>query len=405
MKKICEKFQWYNIIIIAGICMFSLLCWINFAKSVGSAFNTHVKTSTDVEKEGSENDDVDISNVVEVTEVKNEDKKYLEYVDMLDSYIDNIDSMWYNAMFKKANLSRVDTLYTYFLTKEIASSQVVKGNGNWLFYKSSTDGDSIGDYEGTNRYSSSEMNNILDQALITQEVLNSRNIKLAIMVAPNKENIYSEYMPDTYTHADISSTDILIDYLAENGVNIISPKKELLDNRDEFQLYYSYDTHWNQLGAYIGVKNVLESWNISKPALANRSISSYNLAGNYHYCGGDDLAKMVGMRDSVFNDEIEYEVEGTGVMNWKEFEDEQNNNEVSYFYNADAQMKATLLLVGDSFRTAMIPSLRETFSDVYVVHRSYYTADLLDEIEPEYLIAEYVERYSSNIGKISSLVK
>jgi hypothetical protein len=53
----------------------------------------------------------------------------------------------------------------------------------------------------------------------------------------------------------------------------------------------------------------------------------------------------------------------------------------------------------------MIPSLRETFSDVYVVHRSYYTADLLDEIEPEYLIAEYVERYSSNIGKISSLVK
>jgi hypothetical protein len=178
-----------------------------------------------------------------------------------------------------------------------------------------------------------------------------------------------------------------------------------LDNHDEFQLYYSYDTHWNQLGAYVGVKNVMESWNISKPILAERSILSYNLAGNYHYCGVDDLAKMVGMRSFLYNDEKEYEVEGTGVMDWKEFEDEQNNNEVSYFYNADAQMKATLLLVGDSFRTAMIPSLRETFSDVYVVHRSYYTADLLDEIEPEYLIAEYVERYSSNIGKISSLVK
>jgi hypothetical protein len=370
-----------------------------------SVLVSHVETNTYVEKEESENNDVELSNVVEVAEVQNEENKIVDYIDMLDGYINKADSTWYNTMFKKANLSRVDTYYTYYLTKEIASSQVVKGSGSWLFYKSATDGNPIGDYEGTNRYSSSEMNNILNQALATQEELKSRNIKLAIMVAPNKENIYSEYMPDTYTHADISSTDILIDYLAENGVNIVSPKQELLANHDEFQLYYSYDTHWNQLGAYIGVKNVLESWNISKPTLAERSISSYSLAGNYHECGEDDLAKMVGMRDSLFNDEIEYEVEDTGVMNWKEFKEELNNNAVQYFYNSDAQMNAKILLVGDSFRTSMIPALRETFSDVYVVHRSSYSAKILNQIEPDYLIAEYVERYSSNIGKISSLIK
>jgi hypothetical protein len=370
-----------------------------------SVLVSQVETNTDVEKEESENNDVELSNVVEVAEVQNEENKFVEYIQMLDGYIDKADSTWYNAMYKKANLSRVDIYYTYSLTKEIVSSQVVKGNGSWLFYKSATDGNPIGDYEGTNRYSSSKMNNILNQALATQEELKSRNIKLAIMVAPNKENIYSEYMPDIYTQADISSTDILIDYLAENGVNIVSPKQELLANHDEFQLYYSYDTHWNQLGAYIGVKNVLESWNISKPTLAERSISSYNLAGNYHACGEDDLAKMVGMRESLFNDEIEYEVENTGVMNWKEFEDELNNNDVQYFYNPNAQINAKLLLVGDSFRTSMIPSLRETFSDVYVVDRSSYSTKFLNEIEPEYMIAEYVERYSSYIEKISSLVK
>jgi hypothetical protein len=370
-----------------------------------SVLVSHVETNTDVEKEESENNNVELSNVVKVAEVQNKMNKLVDYIDILDGYIDKVDSTWYNTMYKKANLSRVDIYYTYYLTKEIVSNQVVKGSGSWLFYKSSTDGNSIGDYEGTNRYSLSKMNNILNQALVTQQELQSHNIKFVIIVAPNKENIYSEYMPDTYTHAEISSTDILIDYLAENEVNIVSPKQELLANRDEFQLYYSYDTHWNQLGAYIGVKNALESWNISKPTLAERSISSYNLAGHYHYSGADDLAKMVGMRDSLFNDEIEYEVEGTGIINWKEFAEELDKNDVQYFYNSDAQINAKLILVGDSFRTSMIPSLRETFSDIYVVNRSSYSTELLEEIEPEYLIAEYVERYSNKIGKIGSLVK
>jgi hypothetical protein len=396
MGKICAKFQWYDIVVIACISVFSLLCWINFAVSMVSVMASRGETDVD---------GVELSNVVEVAEVQDEGNKFAEYIDTLERYIDNVDSVWYDAMYKKADLSKVDTYYTYYLTKEIASCQVLKGSGGWLFYRSTTDGDTIGDYEGTNRYSSSEMNNILKQALATQEELKSRNIKLAIMVAPNKENVYSEYMPDTYTHADISSTDILIDYLAENGVNIVSPKQELLANHDEFQLYYSYDTHWNQLGAYIGVKNVLKSWNIDKPTLAERSISSHNLAGNYHEHGEDDLAQILGMRESLFNDEMEYVVEGTAAMNWKEYEEELDNNAVQYFYNSEAQINAKLLLVGDSFRTSMIPSLRETFSDVYVVQRTSCSAKILEEIAPDYMIAEYVERLSGDMGKISALIK
>jgi hypothetical protein len=377
------------------------LCWINFAKNIGSS----LPTSTDTETTVSVSNDVKSSNTVVVSDVKKSENKITKYVAKLDSYVDKLDSKWYDNMFNKGKLSMVDVYYTYFLTNEIASSQVLLGSDNWLFYKSSTEGDSIADYEGTNRYSSEAMSNILNQALATQEELESRNIKFEIMVAPNKENVYSKYMPNTYTHSEVSSTDLLIDYLAENGVNIVSPKQELLANHDEFQLYYSYDTHWNQLGAYIGVKNVLASWNISKPTLAERSISSYNLAGNYHECGEDDLAKMIGMRESLFNDEIEYEIDGTEIMDWEEFEKELDNNAVQYFNNPDAQINAKLLLVGDSFRIAMLPSLRETFSDVYVINRLSYSSKFLNEIEPDYLIAEYVERYSSKIGKISSLVK
>jgi hypothetical protein len=249
------------------------------------------------------------------------------------------------------------------------------------------------------------MKDMLNKALLTQKELNERNIKFTILVPPNKENVYSEYMPDSYTHAEVSRTDKLIDYLDENGVNIVSAKQELLDNHEDFQLYYSYDTHWNQLGAYIGVKKVLDSWNIRKPALNKCSIISYNLAGNYHYGAVDDLAKMLGMRKLLYHDEIEYKIKGIEEINWEKFEKEQDNNEVSYYDNADAPIKAKLLLVGDSFRISMIPSLRETFSDVYVAHSFFYSSEFLEKIEPEYLIAEYVERRSEAIEDINYLVE
>lgn len=152
------------------------------------------------------------------------------------------------------------------------------------------------------------------------------------------------------------------------------------------------------------MKSVFEAWDISEPDLSKRNILTKNLSKNYHYCGDDDLARMVGLRDIVFNDELEYEIDGTIPMDWQRFADEQNNNQISYFSNPNAQKHATLLLVGDSFRSSMIPALREKFTDVYVAHRLFFTADMLDEIRPNYFIAEYVERNSDEIGAISSLV-
>lgn len=387
MKKINIKCQWHIIVIVAGIFVFSLLCWADFVKSFGSSVIGHLENNNETK-------------TIVATEANVEEDKN---ANAMNYYIDRLDSRWCGAMFKKSSLCKLDSMYTFYTTGEIASSQVVKGNGGWLFYKSATDGDPIGDYEGTNRYTSAELNNILSAALRTQQELEGRNIKFAIMVAPNKENIYAEFMPDIYTHAEVSSTDILIDYLKEKGVNIINPKEELLDHHSQFQLYYSYDTHWNQLGAYIGVKNILEFWNISEPELSERTILSDKLYPDYHYCGEDDLAKMSGLREQVFHDEIEYVVEGTGLMDWEEFAEQ--HSELSYYSNPDAQVQSTILLVGDSFRSSMVPSLREKFSDVYVVHRGYYTADLLDKINPEYLISEYVERYSSEMESMDAIVK
>lgn len=421
MKKIKIKCRCHTIIIVCVI-LYSFLCWTMFFKFIGIRVWDRLKNAKSVSS--IETEDISaadsLTNVVDTDETEPGNaltanhkrqsqpimKMCINALDDFKRYADRVNALWYGLMLGKSSLSRIDSLSTYYTTREIASSQVVKGKENWLFYKSPIDGNPIGDFEGTNKYSSEEMNSICQKALWTQKKLEERGIKSAIMAAPNKENIYSEFMPDIYTHAETSSTDILIDFMAANGVNIISPKKELLDNRSKYQLYYSYDTHWNQLGAYIGVREVLKAWDIDNPALDERDILSGNLSENYHYCAVDDLAQMVGLREAVFNDETEYWIEDTGIMageEWGEFEEEQENEEVSYFFNKEAQIQTTVLLVGDSFRTSMIPALQETFSDIYVVHRFSYKPDLLDEINPEYLLLEYVERYSSQMSDIASI--
>lgn len=323
-------------------------------------------------------------------------------ISFVDSSIKSVNSLWtisHNSLF-----SKVDSLFTYKMVGEIVNSQVLNGSDKWLFYKSKTDGDSIADYEGTNSFTTDELKQAIDKSKITQNEVEKRGIKFEITIIPNKENIYSEYMPETYKHSEISRTDNLIKKLKENGVNVVSPKQELLDNHINYQLYYYYDTHWNQLGAYIGVKDVLAEWNIQMPNLSECSIHKKNLRENYHYCGVDDLAQMVGLI-SLFDDEIEYEVDKSISMDWKRFETEQNNFQISHFTNKKARQHEKILLVGDSFRSSMIPSLSQIFSDVYVVHRDYYSENMLDEIGPDYLIAEYVERYSEEILTIDDLVE
>lgn len=394
MKAIRKVFRWSTFIIVTLLLGVSLLSWAKFVKSFKNNFFSLIQiedNDTDSENEISE----------QVISQTTESHHGFSLFQMADTYIDKFSSAW--KVYKDTNLSKIDSIVTYYTTKEITSVQVLLGKDGWLFYKSTTDGDPIADYEGKNIYSLNQMDELLENVSAAQQELQKREIRFSLFVAPNKENIYSEFMPDNYIYSETSRTDILIEYLEKNDINIISPKQEMLNQKEQEQLYYSYDTHWNQLGAYLGVRELLIHWGISLPELSDRIISCKPLKGHYHYCAEDDLAKMIGLL-GVFDDEIEYKIEGTPSIDWQQYEKEQTAEEVSFFFNPQAVRNEVVLLVGDSFRTSMIPALSEVFSDVYVLHRSFYDSSMLDEIDPDYVIAEYVERYSENIGEVRDLV-
>ncbi|MCR5624575.1 MAG: hypothetical protein K6G11_04955 [Lachnospiraceae bacterium] len=400
-NKILDKNNWHINLIIVVLLILSILSWIYFFLSktmivVNTTLSTLQGDFVNADKNSPERE-------ANVSQSDNSVKeKKIEYLDdSIDVMFDTVDSQW--SVWKNDALSKIDSITTYLLSKELNSASVISGKDNWLFFDSEPDGDSISDFEGTNLYTDEEKANILEAVSKTQNELADKGIKFAVMVAPNKENVYYKSMPTTYTHANVSATDILIKYLYEGGVNIVSPKEDLLNDTDT-RYYYNYDTHWNQLGGYVGVRDTLASWDLDMPELSERDIKTKNLKGNYHISALDDLAKIVGIR-SYLTDDIEYEIDGTPEMDWKTVGDEQEGGQMSHFYNENAPIKESILLIGDSFRVAMIPSIREQFENVYVVNRQFYKPEMFDEANPNYILAEYVERYSYEMEDISVLLE
>lgn len=296
-----------------------------------------------------------------------------------------------NLPFRNVLIS-LNSWVNYCVFKSSSSERVILGKNKWLFYGDTNDGNSIADYEGTNAFSDEEIQAMKDVCRSTQNRLEEMGIQLAIVIPPNKERVYSEYMPDCYTFKESSRTDLMIEELKNEDIHVIDLKNDLLNRKSDYPLYYPYDTHWNQLGAYVGACSILNSWGYPTEDLSELTILSAAKRGG-------DLANMLNLSNLVFDDGAEYSIQesysGDGT---------QLSDGFLYFKNPDAPIAKTVFLLGDSFREAMKPALCKYFSDVYIVPRGSYTYTMLEQAGPDYMIVEYVERCSDALIGMESIV-
>lgn len=361
VKEKKRRFSWYTGIIVILVFGFSILCWKQFLSGAGRG--------------------------IWIDEEEN-----LSLIQQFDEVVTQLDDVWYEEIYWKKYLNAIHSVFVYRTLQEIPGNQVVAGKDNWLFYVEKIENDTLADYEGINRYKEEEMEEFLRVIFENQRQMEERGIQFVTLVAPNKENVYPEYMPDYYIHNPVSNTDVLVEYLKENGVSVVSAKEDMRKLSGQYQLYYPYDSHWNQLGAYVAAGSALRQFGISAEALENREIIAYPLKGNYHEGAWSDLANMSGL-NYILDDEMEFEVAGCPKIDWNQYNINHYSHQISHYSNESAPVEGKVFLIGDSFRTAMVPAMCETYKEVYVIHRNDYIPAMLEEIQPDYVILEYVERY------------
>ena len=241
----------------------------------------------------------------------------------------------------------------YFPYKEL-SPEVIRGRDDWLFYTGT-----LPDYTGTNLVSEGEL--AYEALILTQlrDYFRSNGTELYCLVVPNKNSIYSEYMP-TLEQAPVRRAQIAEQYMQANTdlfYNYIY--EELLAEKSGHQLYYRLDTHWNAYGALAGADFI-------HGMLGLPYIDRTQLAETSAVFESPDLVAMSGTAGDFGTDtwyDLNYNlyVTPTQVMN------AAPDGTYYEFITPDAPYQGTLVLIGDSFRIALLDYLPRDFSHVVFI--------------------------------------
>jgi len=227
-----------------------------------------------------------------------------------------------------------------------------------------------------------------------------------LLIGSEKSTVYSQYLP-TWSHGadspyttlsqEISTSDLVINPTAQLKKSNRNPSNPLT--------YYKTDTHWNQYGGYLAYSEMMktlveENSSLSPLVLLPREFSRVGQSGGdlARFLSADRLVRDI---DFVPTLKIQGDVTENDYLTGKELYrgdpimDSTPDNWL-LVTNAHALNKKRVLVLRDSFDTAVSVYMTRTFSHTLQKHYSQVTASEIKNIakrfNPDLIIVIMVER-------------
>ncbi len=281
----------------------------------------------------------------------------------------------------------------------------IQGQNGWAFYDSAKvpDGYTLIDYFGEVRFSEEELLQMASGIKKAKDFYAKQGIDYIIVIAPNKEAMYTENMPERLQKQRVSTDsrmDLAVAYLQKHtDVKIINFKDALLKAKAEMpiELYFPKDSHWNEVGAYVGYQNMAEYLNKFGYRLPVSSLKPemISVAGQQK----SDL-DVAGIKDTNYN------VAFMAEQNPKNLRYE-NNGFMQVWENPSAPVKKTVFMIRDSFGLGLVPYLNKAFAKAVYAHNGHNKRPqleaLIKEHHPDLMVDELVERYFDRFLKYNDL--
>ncbi len=278
------------------------------------------------------------------------------------------------------------------------------GKNDFMFF-----GTSIDDYTGNSVMSGSRLNKIAKMMNDRDAWAKENDIKLYLVIAPNKSSVYPEYVPEKLTAADKTNADVIVEHLAENStVEVIDLRQPLIDAKAEYgdTLFYKYDTHWNNNGGFVGYSEIMRRINEDVPGAYTLEKSDFNIEEQETYM--KDMAYYLGYYNRYTDFGPVYtlksgmtatigETEGDGY--WGQFRfcarwQDGYSDALKYItyentYNSDAP---SVYVYRDSFAVSMVHFLKDSFhNSVFNWTYDFSKQEILDS-GADIVIMEVVEK-------------
>ncbi|MCD8082171.1 MAG: hypothetical protein LUE86_01265 [Clostridiales bacterium] len=289
---------------------------------------------------------------------------------------------------------RSDWINTYAslnlsLFHSIDHTDVIVGKENWLFYKGN---ETVIDTLRICPFSEEEMSIILEQLLEIRDKYAKNGREFVFLIVPNKETIYSQYLPDCYAPlSDISRAEQLTDYIrSHSDIHVLFPVKELQEASLDNLTYYRTDTHWNALGALIGSHLLIEAAGGMPPDANAFSLTMENGGrGDLGDLGHTPMSyidetyiHILDYLEDVDTEILEYDGDGSGLIRTT---------------SPNAPDTRSIAMVRDSFAEAMVPILSRNFQNMTLINWK-----MLATIDPAFLDGDVFayEIAERNLGRL-----
>ncbi len=274
--------------------------------------------------------------------------------------------------------------------------RVLIGQQDWLYFSGQPALSSMQDHQGRRPFTTAELETIRLQVLRRQAWLAERGIPYLLVIAPNKESLYPEYLPTRYRSTiGPSRLDQLAEWLQRNPApNWIDLRPHLRQAKagSALPLFYRTDSHWNKLGAWFGYQAIFNTGHRLGWTPQPVPASQFTLHSQPGFMG--DLAQMLLARHRFADTAIEIKPRTPCRLTV----DRSEHTAFAPFgrdlrrYHAECSSSGTLLMLHDSFSWNLIPYIAPHYRNSYFVQQSGFPVGLIDHVQPAIVIQEYVER-------------
>ena len=136
-----------------------------------------------------------------------------------------------------------------------SSDGVLVGYDGYMFYQ-----DTINDFIGEGFLHDEIYNRAVKLLSSYSDFAKKHGMKFYFVIAPNKNSVYPDYMPDGYTMASYRRYDQFVDIVNKSGITAVDLRGAMTAEAKAHpaqNLYYKYDTHWNNHAGYVAYQTTM----------------------------------------------------------------------------------------------------------------------------------------------------
>jgi alginate O-acetyltransferase complex protein AlgJ len=274
-----------------------------------------------------------------------------------------------------------------------SSKEVVVGKDGWLFY---TADKLMEQHTGADIFTPVELDNWVKQMEANRDWLARRGIAFYVMIAPDKNTIYPEKLPD-YPRGTVTRIDQLEARLRSSDLEFIDPRDQLYRVKAAGEMVYTPgDTHWSERGAFVAYQMLMDRVVKRFPTVVPLELPDFNVS--HGTPAASDMAVYLALED-----DLKYTVARL-TPKWKSH---QTAPQATTFRPGwgwrvtenknDLNDRPRLLIFGDSFTDYVLgpTMLYETFRDPVWTHNNGGTLNLnlVREVKPDVVLVQFAERY------------